>query len=242
MSPSARAGSCRRCLGNARKIWLWHSVALFYLLYCSKNIWPLLKRARLDAYITACSRNSTCWLAQFLQLKVFLSAQQPVPSHGVLQGRQSAAPELWDESSWEGFLMLSAGEQSRKPVKSLRSLHANQKPWLVSGGMNQALDWSMCITYTSHPYPSCSTSRRHPAPERWIQLTTCFQTAQIQSAQTFTCLGILYLQQSSCSWFLVYCISRNPQTTVRNFFSPFPQHSTCMGKEVLGYPRHCCLH
>ena len=118
MSPSARAGSCRRCLGNARKIWLWHSVALFYLLYCSKNIWPLLKRARLDAYITACSRNSTCWLAQFLQLKVFLSAQQLVTGHGVLLGRQSAAPELWDESSWEGFLMLSAGEQSRKPLKS----------------------------------------------------------------------------------------------------------------------------
>lgn len=80
MSPSARAGSCRRCLGNARKIWLWHSVALFYLLYCSKNIWPLLKRARLDAYITACSRNSTCWLAQFLQLSLpFSSAACPRP-------------------------------------------------------------------------------------------------------------------------------------------------------------------
>lgn len=75
-------GPCRHCSGNARKIWLWYSVALFYLLYCLKNIWPLLKRARLDAYITARSRNSTCWLAQFLQLKSFLSAQQPVPGRG----------------------------------------------------------------------------------------------------------------------------------------------------------------
>lgn len=135
----------------------------------------------------------------------------------MLQGRQSAAPELWDESFWEGFLMLSAGEQSRNPLKSLRSLHANQKPWLISGGLNQPLDWSMYITFP-HPYPSRCTSRRHPAPERWIHLTTCFQTAQIHSAHTFTCLRILYLQQANCSWFLVYCISRNPQTMVRAFF------------------------
>lgn len=129
--------------------------------------------------------------------------------------------------------MLSAGEQSRNPLKSLRSLHANQKPWLISGGLNQPLDWSMYITFP-HPYPSRSTSRRHLAPERWIQLTMCFQTAQIHSAHTFTCLRILYLQQANCSWFLVYCISRNPQTMVRAFFFPFPQHSVGWEKKCYG--------
>lgn len=41
--------TCGLCLGNAWKIWLQYRVALCYLLYCLKNIWPLLERARRDA-------------------------------------------------------------------------------------------------------------------------------------------------------------------------------------------------
>lgn len=41
--------TCRLCLGNAWKIWLQYMLALSYLLYCLKNIWPLLERARRDA-------------------------------------------------------------------------------------------------------------------------------------------------------------------------------------------------